>query len=336
MADVFCNLVWGQTYYKISEKISKDEYKEFIIPKKNGVRIINYLEPTTDLYKLQKQLCVNFLDKQSVPLCVKGFIKGENYLSFLKEHIGSNYFLRVDIKSFFPSITKEIIEAELRNIFFINSEDEKDKLSKLVSDLVTLNNSLPQGACTSPVISNLIMRRLDQRILKYCQALGVIYTRYADDLLFSSDVFNFSQKNWFLKKIKHILKSQKFKLNYSKIKFGNGNLSLNGYVISKYEIKLSRHRLSDIRHTVSFAQQNYSQFKKNGDVVFLQKLNEQKLSHRNLELYPFNTVFQFVQYLCGYRAYLISLVDINLSTPFQKEIKKLIRKIEKQILLYNE
>lgn len=335
MSDSFCNLVWGQTFYKISEKISKDEYKEFTIPKKNGVRKINYLDSNTSLFKLQKQLCVNFFDKQQIPLCVKGFVKGENYHSFLRAHVGNNYFLRIDIESFFPSISKEMIENEIRNVFYVNSEEEKDKLAKLVSDLVTLNNTLPQGACTSPVVSNLVMRRIDQRILKYCQTLDIKYTRYADDLLFSSKQFDFSQKNWFLKKIKYILKSQNLQLNYSKIKFGNEMLALNGYVFSKNEIKLSRNRLSDVRHVVSFAQQNYNLLKEMGSEAFLQKINELKLTHRDLTLYPFTTVFQLVQYLNGYRAYLISLIDINLSTPFQKEIKRLIRRIEEQIVTYS-
>ena len=70
---------------------------------------------------------------------------------------------------------------------------------------------------------------------------------------------------------------------------------------------------------------------------FLSKANKLPLKHRNLKEYPFKSIFQFSQYLCGYRAYLISMVDTNcLQTSFQKELQRLIRKIEAQILLLEQ
>ena len=66
---------------------------------------------------------------------------------------------------------------------------------------------------------------------------------------------------------------------------------------------------------------------------FLQEVNKLPLQYRNLVDYPFKTVFQFVQYMCGYRAFLISLVDQNYAeTSFQKQVQRLIRKLEIQII----
>lgn len=334
--DSFCNSVWDTSYSKVSNDISKDEYKEFEIPKRNGVRTISYLEKDSKLGDLQKKLFVNFLEKQVTPTCVKGFKKGESYKTYLTPHVGAKFYLRVDIESFFPSISDTHVKNEISNLVVCNSDEDKEKILSLISDMVTLNGSLPQGACTSPVVSNLVMARIDQRILKYCQVFDVRYTRYADDLLFSSNDFDFSEKRWFLKKIKHILHSQEFNLNYSKIKSGREELVLNGYVISNTGIRLSRNRLSDIRHIISFADQNHVVLETSGEDAFLLKANVLPLKYRDLTLYPFGSVFQFIQYMCGYRAFLISLIDNNFaSTPFQKELQHLIRKIERQVLQYS-
>ena len=140
--------------------------------------------------------------------------------------------------------------------------------------------------------------------------------------------------NWWEPK-QDILSSQNLKLNYSKIKYGENELVLNGYIISNKGICLSRSRLSDIRHVVSFAKKNRNLIEEFGSERFLQEINKLPLRHRDLTEYPFNTVFQFIQYMCGYRAFLISLVDRSYEeTSFQKQLQHLIRKLETQITHY--
>lgn len=332
----FCNLVWGTSYFKVSQEITKSDYKEFEIPKKGGTRTINYLDKSSPLGELQHRLLSNYLRIQDLPICAKGFRRGESYRSFLSEHIGAEFFLRIDISSFFPSISDTLIKSEFSNLVTCSIEEEKIKILDLICDIVTLDNKLPQGACTSPIVSNIVMARLDQRITKYCQVFNIRYTRYADDLLFSSKEFNFAEKKWFVKKIKYILASQNLKLNYSKLKVGRKNLVLNGYIISDSDIRLSRNRLSDIRHSVAFAKSNFSLLKSHGPIAFLNEANNLPLKHRNLKKHPFSTVFQFVQYLCGYRSFLISMTDEHDSTSaFQKDLQRLIRRIEQEIIRFS-
>ena len=85
----FCNAIWDISYSKVSLNITKDDYKKFEIPKKDGTRTINYVAKDTNLWALQHKLLVKFLEKQDLPVCVKGFRKGESYYSFLSEHVGS-------------------------------------------------------------------------------------------------------------------------------------------------------------------------------------------------------------------------------------------------------
>lgn len=332
-AESFCDIVWKNSYEKIKKSIIKNDYKSFDIPKKHGKRTINYLEKNSRLFFLQNQLNKNYLETFKLPVCVKGFRAGECYIGYLKEHTGSKHFLRIDIADFFPSINSKIIKKEFGLFLKCNSKEDTELVLDLICDIVTLDDRLPQGAATSPMVSNIVMSRIDQRILKYCQVFNIKYTRYADDMLFSSDSFDFKKK-WFIKKIKYIIGTNGFRLNYSKLKNCSNELSLNGYVISENGLRLSRNRLSDIRHILAFSMLNYKEAKDHVE-SFIDRINNIELKHRNLRLYPFKTVFQFTQYLCGYRAFLISFLDENDDSIFQCRLKKLIAKIEKNILLYD-
>lgn len=109
----FCNAVWGTTFIKIDGSYSKDDYKDFSIPKKGGIRNLSYLPKSSSLYALQTKLLHCFLTKISLPTCVIGFRRNESYKSYLSPHVGNTYFLRIDIKDFFPSITDKLIASEL-------------------------------------------------------------------------------------------------------------------------------------------------------------------------------------------------------------------------------
>ena len=100
--DSFCNAIWGTTFIKVNGKYSKDDYKDFSIPKKGGIRHLSYLPKTSVLYTLQNKLLRNYLSKLSLPTCVVGFRQNTSYKSYLSPHIGNTHFLRIDIKDFFP------------------------------------------------------------------------------------------------------------------------------------------------------------------------------------------------------------------------------------------
>ena len=201
----FCKSIWNLTHKQVNSSIIKKDYKHYDVPKKNGYRTITFLPETSPLYSLQKNFNKYYLSKQELPICVKGFIKGENYISYLESHIGSKYFVRMDIKDFFPSITYDMIKGTFSNLISFDSDEDKEGILKLVADICTYEGTIPQGVPTSPAISNIVMARIDQRVTKYCHILGITYTRYADDMLFSRKTFNFKMKKWFIKKIKYIL-----------------------------------------------------------------------------------------------------------------------------------
>lgn len=323
----FCNQIWGAPYAAVLQRITKDEYRQFEIPKKQGTRTIQYVDTGSELWQLQHALLKQVLEKEGLPACAKGFRKGGDYRAFLSEHIGAKFFMRIDIAAFFPSISSACVKDALAPRLACGTG--KDLLLDLLCDIVTLDGRLPQGACTSPAVSNLVMAKLDLRIDALCRKQNICYTRYADDLLFSSTTFNFDENRRFIKQIKYILRTNHLHINYDKLKFGRDEMVLNGYVISGQGIRLSRNRLSDIRHTVAFAQNYRDLLVRFGGDAFLMAANRLPLKHRDLQTRPFADLRQFVFYLRGYRAFLISMLDGSFA-PSQKQLRRLLRRIDAQ------
>lgn len=249
---------------------------EIKLPKQSGFRRIVSVEHGCELEKLQKNLQKNFLSKLPVCPSAKGFVKGSSYLDFLEEHMGHEYFLRIDIKNFFDSISAKLLEESLKS--FVREEEETDSEEEKtdseeekrepqeeeressildeVTALCTWQGRVPQGFLTSPSISNLVFRRLDQRIRKYCRAYRkeqkreIFYTRYADDLLFSSQGFDFRENKNFKRMISHILADGGFRCNEEKTIYQTGNVSLSGYVIQE-DVHLSRKKLKNINEVIA-------------------------------------------------------------------------------------
>ena len=112
----------------------------------------------------------------------------------------------MDIKDFFPSIRKKYINAVFKRMGYTAA------VSKVLTELVTYKNCLPQGAPTSPALSNIIMYQADKRILSYARTKELRYTRYADDLTISGD-FNPAEVISF---IEMVVKETGFKVNRNK------------------------------------------------------------------------------------------------------------------------
>lgn len=166
------------------------------------------------------------------------YVKGRTTLSAIKQHQQNNsrWFLKLDFSNFFGSVTKEFAIKQLEYIFpyneILNDKQGRIALEKAL-DLCFLNNSLPQGTPISPMLTNIIMIPIDHAIAKMCRENSphLHYTRYADDLLISSDIsFRWSKVQ---SEIENILTkwSTPFTLNQSKTRYGssagrNWNLGL--------------------------------------------------------------------------------------------------------------
>lgn len=178
----------SQISYYAFVKSDEEKYKEFEINKKGGgTRQI--ATPALHLKNILKDLAVVLESYYSPRQSVHGYVKDRSIISNANKHIRQKLVARVDIKDFFPSITtRRIIGVFLSPPFNLNI-----KLAVALAKLVTYKASLPQGAPTSPIISNLICRTLDSKVARLAREHRCYFTRYADDFYFSTNHSNFPE-----------------------------------------------------------------------------------------------------------------------------------------------
>ncbi len=173
-------------------------YHRYSVPKKTGgVRAIS--APKPDLAKAQQWVLANILGRLEVGPHAHGFVPGRSIVSNAAPHVGKRVVVNVDLKDFFPTLTFPRVKGLFHKIGY--SESVAACLALLCTEPprvpVELDGKaysvaigariVPQGACTSPAVTNLVCRRLDRRLAGLGQKLGFTYTRYADDLTLSTN-----------------------------------------------------------------------------------------------------------------------------------------------------
>lgn len=161
----------------------RPQYRRFTIPKRSGgAREI--LAPDPELKKLQRRILRRLLARLRVHDAVHGFQRGRSIVTNALVHQGQEIVVGLDVRDFFPSTSAHRIRKYFRKVGW------NRPAAKLLTRLCTHNGGLPQGAPTSPRLSNLVNYRLDARIAGMAKSMDGAYTRYADDITIS-----FSQRN---------------------------------------------------------------------------------------------------------------------------------------------
>jgi retron-type reverse transcriptase len=171
-------------------------YVRFEIPKKTGgMRRIS--APMSRLKHAQRWLLDHVLDRVALHDAAHGFRKQRSIVTNATPHVGAEQVVNVDLKDFFPTLEYKRIRGMFRGLGYgeaaatifalISSEPEVDEIELDGQRFYVANGvrKLPQGAPTSPAITNIVCRRLDARLAGAAAKLGFTYTRYADDLTFS-------------------------------------------------------------------------------------------------------------------------------------------------------
>ena len=154
-------------------------YHQFEIAKrKDKTRIIN--SPDERLKYLQRKLAPLLDQLYRVRNPVHGFVARKSVKTNALAHLRNRFVLNIDLKDFFPSITENRVTGVLESIGI------DTRVANILARLCCHNARLPQGAPTSPVLSNMICFRLDRELLAFAKGARCIYTRYADDITLSS------------------------------------------------------------------------------------------------------------------------------------------------------
>jgi RNA-directed DNA polymerase len=183
----------------------KKYYRVFHIDKKNGEKR-RISEPLPSLKEIQQWIMKAILYKCNFSDYAKAFIRKSSIRKNAKFHKKQNKVLSIDIRNFFESISSYKVYV------FFNRLGYSTQVSGLITNLCCLDDSLPQGAPTSPALSNLIFLRADARIAGFTRKYGIRYTRYADDLSFSGE-FNVGMV---IKFVESVLEDEGLKINSKK------------------------------------------------------------------------------------------------------------------------
>ena len=189
LSDICDLLDVSQNQLKYLLFIKNKKYVEFLIRKKNGgFRKIN--APIKELKIIQKKLADILYNIYDFKECQQGFVRNRSIITNAKKHIDTNYLLNIDLKDFFDTINFGRVRGLfLGKPFYFNNE-----VATILAKIVCNDNKLPQGAPTSPVISNMICYILDNNMEKYCNEYNCIYTRYADDITISTRSYKFPKQ----------------------------------------------------------------------------------------------------------------------------------------------
>lgn len=221
-------------------------YKHYEVPKKNGGRR-SIDEPLPSLKEIQSWILHEILTPASklwVSPVAKAFMPGKSLRDNARFHKRKQKVVALDISDFFPSIGFGAVMSVFQTLGYTKS------VSVMLSRLCTLQGKLPQGAPTSPMLSNLFFRRTDDILFNYCRKRNIQYTRYADDLVFSGD--NLKPQH-LISYVKMLLSTRKLSLNEKKTKvMGRGmRQSVTGVVVNE-KMQVSRDYRSTIRQEVYY------------------------------------------------------------------------------------
>lgn len=177
---------YAQLVYHIYKVPPAKKYSLFQIRKRSGgFRRIS--APQTALKILQRKLNQVLQAVYAPRDCVHGFVKERNIVTNAKSHVRKRYVLNIDLADFFPSINF----GRVRGMFMARPYQLPDKVATVLAQICCNDNELPQGAPTSPVVANMICARLDNELRRFAQSCRCAFSRYADDLSFSTSLSTF-------------------------------------------------------------------------------------------------------------------------------------------------
>lgn len=253
-------------FYKNIQVSGSKRYKSFTIKKKSGkLRTINAPVPGLKIF----QTCLNeiFQSYYEANLAVCGFVPGRSIADGARNHIDKKYVLNIDLKDFFDSIEFYRVKSMLAYPPFNLKDNRNDsqslpyvianlcchpkeviRLDSAMNEITVVRSVLPQGAPTSPILTNLICRQLDRKLYGLAKRFRATYTRYVDDITFSSNKNIFQETSEFQNELRRIIELQKFKLNEEKTRVQSKKYrqEVTGLVVNK-KLNVTKRYIKQLR-----------------------------------------------------------------------------------------
>ena len=242
-----------------SDAPTRVHYVSFDVPKKSGgMRRLS--APHQKLANVQHWILTNILNLLPVHKNAHGFVAQHSILTNAEPHVGATVVINADLSNFFPTITFPRVDGMFRKLGYspaiatilalLCTECPRQalKFGEEIYHAATGPRALPQGACTSPAISNQIASKLDRRMASMASKLGWTYTRYADDLTWSTTGEVTPSVGYVLARLRHIVDDESFALNPTKtrIQRRSQQQSVTGVVVND-RLSVPRSTIRQIR-----------------------------------------------------------------------------------------
>jgi retron-type reverse transcriptase len=210
-----------------ADAADKPHYVYFEVPKRSGGKRM-LASPHEKLAAAQRWVLDHVLEKLPLEDAAHGFVRARSTVSNALPHVGRDVVVNLDLSDFFPTITFARVRGLFQRMGY--SPAAATVLALLVTEcerrevtyagqrywVAVRERALPQGACTSPAISNLVARKLDRRLRGVAAKMGWNYTRYADDLTFSAPDGHRGEIGLLMARVRHVVTEEGFALNPKK------------------------------------------------------------------------------------------------------------------------
>lgn len=262
-ADKFYPFTMKQLLYYCNPNHAFHRYRQFKIKKKSG-GFRQITAPRNQSFMMLLQSINEIMKAMYIPSDhAMGFTEKRSVVTNATVHKSQNYVFNIDLKDFFPSVEQGRVMKRLTLAPFNFSPQIALLISGICSMRVKREQPietkkhdldkrfmyvLPQGAPTSPIITNMICDTLDRRLAGLAKRFGLHYTRYADDITFSSMHYVYSENGEFRKELVRIIKSQNFTINETKTRLQKhgSRQEVTGIIVSD-KLNVTRKYVREIR-----------------------------------------------------------------------------------------
>ncbi len=228
---------------KMMATLETNYYHSAAIKKKSGgERILDI--PAVQLRNIQRWILNHILIKLHVSKYAMGFCKDKSIVTNASQHVGKKCIVNMDLKEFFPSISQK----QVFNIFYYYGYTIE--VSYTFSRLCTFDGKLPQGAPTSPMLSNIVCLKLDKRLSELAKKFSATYTRYADDITFSGD----TDLSALILIVEKIILEEGFETNEKKTRvlFEHQRQEVTGLLVNGENVRVKKSYLKKIKQEIYY------------------------------------------------------------------------------------
>ncbi|WLI08352.1 reverse transcriptase family protein [Pseudomonas sp. FP597] len=236
-------------------------YTSFDIESKKG-KVRTVYDPKYELKRLQKRINSRIFEKVEFPPYLQGGIKDVNsprdYVENCKLHVGSSFLISLDIKNFYDNIKVSSV-FDIFKYFFKFPDD----VCEILTSLVTLNGHVPQGACTSSYVANLVFHNSEYKLVSNFRDRGLTYSRLLDDVTVSSSTLISQEATTeIIRAVAAIFRKHDLRLNSKKTKVERSDdlgadFKVTGLWVSHGQPKLKKDERRYIRQLVYVCEKDY-------------------------------------------------------------------------------